>query len=70
MTAKLEIEVVVDKKALRALGVLVELCESLSEDFSYRDDVRRGLRAARYLMKTVRLDCSNVGVHLFEVDTE
>lgn len=64
-TLTVNVDIVVNEKALRALRVLLELCDDLAEDFAYRDDVKRGLRAAKYLMKNVRLDARS-GVHLFE----
>lgn len=48
-----------NKRAIRALAILAETLESVGEDFSYRDDVQRALRACRYLGKHVRVQ-SNV----------
>lgn len=60
------VDVVVNKKALRAIAVIIDALNDVSEDFAYRDDVARALRAARYLMKNVRLDCSDSGAKLFQ----
>jgi hypothetical protein len=57
-SVKVNVELVVDQKALRALQLLVELCSDLAIDFDYRDDVKRGLRAARYLLRNVRVEAS------------
>lgn len=45
-----------NERAADALNVLVNTLNEISDDFSYRDDVKRALRAARYLAR-------HVGVH-------
>lgn len=42
-----------DKKAMRALAVVSEVMQSIAEDFEYRDDVKRAVRAFNYLQNNL-----------------
>jgi hypothetical protein len=56
LVVRIEVTVVVDKKTWRALQVIAETMEDIATDFPYRDDVKRGVKAARYLLNHVRLE--------------
>lgn len=49
---KVEI-VVTNRKAYRALKVAANCLLSLQEDFSYREDVRRAIKAVTYLVNNI-----------------
>lgn len=42
-------------KAFRALQVVFDVMEDLAEDFEYRDDIKRAVKACRYLSNNVEL---------------
>lgn len=42
-----------NQKCVRAISVLCNALNELGDDFSYRDDVRRAMKAATYLSKHV-----------------
>lgn len=42
-----------DKKAMRALAVCAEVMQSIAEDFDYRDDVKRAVKAFNYLQNNL-----------------
>lgn len=42
-------------KAFRALQCVFDVMEDLAEDFEYRDDVKRAVKACRYLSNNVEL---------------
>lgn len=56
-----------NERAVNALNVLLRTLEEVGEDFEYRDDVKRAIRAARFLAKNVGVQ-SHVGdvVHLMD----
>lgn len=45
-----------DKKCLRALGVILRSLQDVSEDFGYREDVRKAVNATKYLMRNVTVE--------------
>lgn len=51
----IHVKVVVDKKSIKALRVILETLEDVASDFEYRDDVKRAIRAAKHLIRNVRL---------------
>lgn len=55
---RIHVDLVIDQKAMRALALVLEVLNEVAEDFEYREDVKRAVRAARYLTKNVRVDCS------------
>lgn len=60
------LKVIVDKKSLRALHVILDVLSDVAEDFEYRKDVKRAVRAAKHLIKNVQIGDSDAAVWLFE----
>lgn len=44
-----------NKRAMRAMSVILETLEDIQEDFEYRQDVRRAIKAANYVMRHVKI---------------
>lgn len=60
------LKVIVDEKSLRALRIMLDVLSDVAEDFEYRKDVKRAVRAARHLVKHVQLGCvTDGGTYLF-----
>lgn len=57
VTVRLVLE---NPKAYRALKVLVSVLEDVAEDFGYRDDVKRAVRAGKYLSRNVSIVADDV----------
>lgn len=50
--------VLANPKARKALLSLANNLESLAEDFEYREDVRKAVKAARYLYRNLEINVS------------
>ena len=50
-----------NERCIKAVNVLLNAMEELGDDFSYREDVQRAIRATRYLAKhvSVHADCDD-----------
>lgn len=46
----------VNKGCINALAYLADMYDDLAEDFPYREDVQKGLRATRYLARHAEIE--------------
>lgn len=50
-----------NERAIRAIRIIGHVLSDVGDDFGYRDDVQKAIRAARYLAKhvAVHADCGD-----------
>jgi hypothetical protein len=61
-TVEVPIRLVVENpKAFHALRVIASTLEDVAEDFEYRDDVKRAIKAAKYLIKNLTYQVTDAG---------